>query len=224
MSSLKRSKWYMTWSGVALVAAGATTLVVNAGLTPLLRSDAPYATTAASTAFLWRQSFSALAALLLLSGSIGLYLRHDDRLGRFGAIAFVLALAGSTLLFAHEWSQVFFVRGLALAAPDILEELDATRALSLYDVGAIIALLTFTLGWILFSVSMLLRGVYARLGPILVIVGLFAAPFLSAALPFPWGAIAGSAVLGTGWMILGWRLLSHDDPRVPVQMNRSEKQ
>jgi hypothetical protein len=198
---------FMTWSGVALAAGGAITLLVNASLTPFLQTDAPYSATAAAVVFLWRQSLSALAALLLLFGSVGLHLRHAGPAGRFGAIAFELAFAGSALLLAYEWSQVFFVRDLALKAPELLEELETAEGLSLYDIGPVIAFATFTLGWILLSVSMLLARVYSRRGPILVIVGFFSVPILTAALPGAWGAILGNAVLGIGWMLLGYELL-----------------
>ena len=46
-----------------------------------------------------------------------------------------------------------------------------------------IAFLTFALGWLVFSISMILGGMYLRRGPILVIVGLLAAPILGAILP-----------------------------------------
>ena len=169
------------WSGVAIGAAGILTFGINAGLTPLLDSGAPFATTAASTLFLWRQSASALAALLLVVGSIGLFLRHADRVGGFGTMAFLSALVGSSLLLANEWCQVVFVRGLAIGAPETLEALDAAEGISPFDLGSLVAFAAFTLGWIALSVSMLRCGAHTRWGPALVIAGLFATPILSAA-------------------------------------------
>jgi hypothetical protein len=200
----------MAWSGVALLTGGALTILINAGLTPFLQSDAPDAVTAASAVFLWRQSLSALAAILLLAGAIGLYLRHADQAGRLGAIVFMITFVGSVMLFANEWCQVFFVRGLALTAPAVLEELDAAKGPSLLDLGAMIALVTFALGWILFSISMLLGSVYKRRGPILVITGFIGMPILGAFLPYPWGAIIGNAVLGAGWLVLGCELFKSE--------------
>jgi hypothetical protein len=199
---------YWRWSGIALAAGGAATFLINALLTPFLQFDASYATTAASTVFLWRQSLSALAVALLLFGSVGLYLRHADRFGRFGAAAFVPAFLGSAMLLANEWCQVFLVRDLALRAPEALETLEAAKGMSLYDAGAVIAFIVFTLGWILFSISMLLSRRYARRGPILVIAGFVVTPVLAAALPGAWGAIIGNAVLGAGWVVLGRELFA----------------
>ena len=198
----------LTWGGIAVMAGGALTLLVNVGLTPFLQPDAPYAETAASCVFLWRQGLSALAAVLILAGSVALYLHNADRAGRFGAIAFLFAFVGGALLLAHEWSQIFFVHEMALRAPDALTALEAAKGPSLFDIGAIIAFLAFVLGWIMFSVSMLLAGVYPRRGPILVIAGFCAAPILSAVLPDMWGAVIGNVVLGAGWIMLGHELFA----------------
>ncbi|MDH5271004.1 MAG: hypothetical protein OEY32_13875 [Candidatus Krumholzibacteria bacterium] len=193
---------------MAIGAAGILTFGINAGLTPLLDSGAPFATTAASTLFLWRQSASALAALLLVVGSIGLFLRHADRVGGFGTMAFLSALVGSSLLLANEWCQVVFVRGLAIGAPETLEALDAAEGISPFDLGSLVAFAAFALGWIAFSVSMLRCGAHTRWGPALVIAGLFATPILSAAVGPALGAACGSALLGAGWFIEGRELLS----------------
>ena len=202
----KTSTRYFAWTGIAVAAGGTLTLLINAGLTPFLQPDAPYPETAASSVFLWRQSLSALAALLLLVGSIGLYLFQADSAGRFGALAFGLAFVGSALLLANEWGQVFFVRELALKNPDVLQAFEDAQGPSLFDIGALIAITAFTLGWLAFSISILLARVYSRLGPILVIAGFFATPILGAALPGVVGLIVGNAVLGGGWMVLGREL------------------
>ncbi len=124
------------------------TFLINAGLTPFLPRGAPFVEVAASTVFLLRQGLSGVAAVLLLFGTVGLYLRQAGRDGRFGGAAFALAFLGSALLVAHEWSEVFLVRDLALRAPDALRALEAPGRPGLYDVGAMIALGTFTAGWI----------------------------------------------------------------------------
>jgi hypothetical protein len=199
---------HITWSGIAVVGGGALALLVNAGLTPFLDLEAPYAETAASSVFLWRQSLSALTAVLLLMGSVGLYLRQADRAARFGVVAFVVAFVGSALLLANEWCQIFFVRGLAIGAPQTLTALEAADGQNLFDIGAMISILVFSAGWIAFSISMLLSGVYSRRGPVLVIAGFFAIPILGAVLPGAWGLVAGNIVLGLGWILLGRELLA----------------
>lgn len=194
---------FMRCTGVALALGGALTLLINAGLTPLIPTHAAFAKTAASVIFLWRQGASALAAALLLLGSVGLYLRQAERAGRFGAVAFAMAFLGSGLLLAMEWAEVFLVRTLALRAPDALQALDAGHGLSGYDLGAMIAFGMFALGWIALAASTLRTGMLSRRAAGLVIAGLFATPLLGAALPGAWGAVAGNGILGLGWFWLG---------------------
>jgi hypothetical protein len=204
--TIEAGKRFFSYSGIAVALGGLLTILVNAGLTPLLDADAPYTETAVSSVFLWRQSLSALAAVLLLIGSVGLFLRQAGVSGRFGAIAFALAFLGSALLLGNEWCQIFFVRGLALRFPDTLRELESVKGPNLFDTGAMLALIVFSLGWIIFSVSMLLSGAYSRRGPIMVMAGFIAIPVLGAALPDMWGLIVGNLVLGCAWILLGREL------------------
>ncbi len=59
----------------------------------------------------------------------------------------------------------------------------------------------------MFSVSMLLCGLYAHRGPLVVIAGFLVNPILDMALPDVWGPIVGNAVLGSGWIVPGYELL-----------------
>lgn len=205
MSSLdiRTPPGFLHLTGIALAAAGGLTFLINAGLSPLLSSDASFAETAVSTLFGWRQSLSALAAVLLVFGSVGLYLAQAERLGRFGAIAFVAACVGSMLLLATEWAQIFLMRELATDAPEVLNALDEGEGLGPYTLGFLIALAVFTLGWIALAAATLRAGVFSRRGPILVIAGFFAIPILGGLVPGMWGMAAGNAVLAAGWILLG---------------------
>ena len=193
-------------AGSALVLAGALTFLINTGLTPFLPRHVPFAETAASSVFLWRQSASALAAALLLFGSVGLYLRHAERAGPFGAVAFAGAFLGSALLLATEWSEVFLVRDLALRAPEALKVLDSGKHPNIYDLGALIPLGVFTLGWIGLAASTLRTSTtMSRRAAGLVIAGFFTIPLLGALLGL-WGVVLGNGVLAAGWLGLGYDL------------------
>ena len=191
------------WAGLALAGGGALTFLINAALTPALLSHAPFAQTAASSLFLWRQSASALAAALLLFGAVGVYVCQADRLGAGGLLAFVMSLLGSSLLLATEWTEIFLVRTLAVRAPDALNALDSGHGMNFYDIGSMAALSLFMLGWLAMATASIKAGVLARGAAGLVIAGLFAIPLLSAALRMPWGPIAGNAILGAGWVWMG---------------------
>jgi hypothetical protein len=186
------------WTGVALSLGGALTVLINAGLTPLLPGRLPLGDAAALPVFAWRQGSSAVAAAFLLFGSIGLILAQWRRAGLWGTLWFVLAFLGTALLLANEWGEVFVVRALALRSPLSLRAIDTGSGISLYDVGAMIALGAFTLGWLGFAGWTLRAGLLARGAAVLVIAGFLAIPLLAAVLHV-WGAVAGNVILGVGW-------------------------
>ncbi len=189
------------WSSVALGGGGIVTIVLNVAFTPFMTPGAPFAEAAASTLYLWRQSASALAAGLLLFGSIGLYLRLSGRTGIPGAAAFVVAFFGTALLLAWEWVDVFVLRPLAFRAPAALQTLEEAPGIDLYDLGALIPVSTFALGWLALAVVTLRSGLFPRRAPQLVIAGFFLAPLLTPVLGL-WAPAAGSVVLGAGWLWL----------------------
>src|SRR5215210_3860518 len=201
---------FLRSAGRALVAGGIMTIIVNAVITPFLPGHVTFAETAASTPFLWRQSAAALAAVLLLFGSVGVYLAHDGKRGPFAAIAFALAFVGSALLLATEWTQMFDIRDFAMRAPDVMEKLDAAKGVSWPDVGAIIAFGTFVAGWIALCASTIRSTALARGAAVTVIVGFFATPLLQSALPSPWGPALGNTLLGSGWIWLGLSMTSKE--------------
>lgn len=191
------------WTGAALVCGGALTILVNAILTPLLPAHVPFAASASSWVFLWRQGASAVAAACLMFGAVGVHLAQVERSGRLGAATFALALLGSALLLATEWNEVFVITDLARRAPGALNALEAGGGMHRGDVGAMIAFGAFTLGWIGLAIATVRAHVLPRRAAWLVILGLFVIPALGAAFG-RWGAVAGNAVLGAGWCWLGW--------------------
>jgi len=198
------SKVFFQVAAIALIGGGALTLLINVFLTPALPHNVSFATTAASIIFLWRQSASALAAALLLIGCVGLYLRQAERAGYFGVLAFTLALVGTALALGIEWREVFDVHDFARRAPDTLNALDAQKGLSLSNIGALIAISTFVLGWILLAIATLRTRAANRIAAWLVIAGFLVTPLLRPVLPAVWGAAVGNAILGSGLAWLGY--------------------
>lgn len=195
-------------AGLALICAGVLNVVTNSVLTPLLPRGASFAHTVASPAFAWRQSAASVCAVLLLFGTVGLYLRLLEKVGKGGAVAFALAFCGSALLLGVEWSQLFDLRDFARRAPDALDALNAAHGPSLSDIGGLIVLGVFSIGWLaLAGVTIGARSV-SRVAASLVVAGFFLIPLLHPILPGLLGAIVGNIVLGVGWMWLGielWR-------------------
>ncbi|MBT8065614.1 MAG: hypothetical protein KJO09_00125 [Gammaproteobacteria bacterium] len=193
------------FSGVATAAGGILLIIVNAVFTPMLDLEVAFTEMMASNAYVWRLSLAAVAVFLLMAGAPGLHAHQAARSGLFGKVAFGLTFLGCALLFAHEWAQVFYVHSLAVGAPDALQAIEDAEGMNLYDAEAIIALLTFTFGWIAFAASMIRTGVFTRWGPILIILGFFATPLLTAMTSVKLGGALGNAVLGSGFILLGWQ-------------------
>ena len=89
---------YLGAGGLVVLTGGMLMALVNAGLTPFLPIDAPFAELAASRIFAWRQSLAIVTTLLLCLGSVPLYLGHVERSGPAGAVAFLVAFTGSAFL------------------------------------------------------------------------------------------------------------------------------
>ena len=198
--------------GAALAAAGVLVFLINAGVSPLLPSDAAFSETASTRVFAWRMALATLNAVLLVFGSLGLYLRQASRFSGFGTIAFVLAFVGSVLLVATEWAQLFLVRDLAIDWPRALDGLDGGEAVSRYSVGFLVALVTFTLGWLALAVATARAGVLSRRGALLVVAGFVVIPVLGGVAGL-WGMIAGNGVLGAGGVLLGWEIFRGESAR-----------
>lgn len=195
-------------AGLALICAGVLNVVTNSVLTPLLPRGVSFARTVGSPAFAWRQSVASACAVLLLFGSVGLYLRLSEKAGKPGAVAFGLAFCGSALLLGVEWSQLFDLRDFARRAPEALDALNAKHGLSLSDIGGLVVLGTFTIGWLALAGAAIWSRVVSRMAAGMVIAGFFLIPMLQPLLPGLLGAIVGNVVLGGGWMWLGvelWR-------------------
>lgn len=193
-------------AGLALICGGALNMVTNSVLTPLLPRGVSFAHTVASTAFAWRESVASMCAVLLLFGTVGLYLRLSEKVGKPGAVAFALAFCGSALLLGVEWSQLFDLRDFARRAPDALDALNAKHGMSLSDIGGLIVLSIFTIGWLALAGVTIRARIVSRIAASLVIAGFFLIPLLHPLLPGPVGAIMGNVVLGVGWMWLGLEL------------------
>ncbi|MFL6195253.1 MAG: hypothetical protein ACJ75H_13845 [Thermoanaerobaculia bacterium] len=194
---------FVRLTGAALAAGGALVALLNLALTPRMVNGAPFEQTAVSTVYLWRQSLSLLAVGLLLFGCIGLYLSQAERGRRFGAVAFVAAFVGSTLIVAWEWVNIFVLRELALRAPDALAALEEAKGINLYDLGALIPVSLYTLGWLALAAWTWRVTPALRIPAALVVVGIFAIPLLSAAIGPGWGGALGNAILGCGFCLLG---------------------
>ena len=202
-------KKIMEYCGFALVMAGLFFAIPNTIILPFVDFGAPFSELMTSIPFLYRMIFAALTAAFLLFGTFGVYLHHIDidRARRFRDITFIIAFLGSAFMFANEWHQIFVLPEIAHRSPEVVDELGASNQTGRYAIGAMTAFSTFSLGWILFSVSLLIGGKLKRLGPALVIAGFFVIPLFSGLFSPVIGGIFGGITLGVGFSLIGIEII-----------------
>ncbi len=139
----------------------------------------------------------------LAVGLIALHERLAPRIGRFGLVAFLVALTGTMTQGGNMWFDGFAAPWLAEVAPQVI---DSEKTITLV-VGALAAYLLFALGWMLFGIALL----RARVGPVLIPVAIIIAGALGyqSGLP-PYGVPIGLAVAALGAHLL------HADRPVPT--------
>ncbi|MCF7559487.1 hypothetical protein L3X39_02470 [Sabulilitoribacter multivorans] len=197
------------YSGVSLILGGLFFAIPNTVILPFVDFEAPFSELLTSTPFFYRMIFAALTVAFLLFGSIGVYLNHShiERVRKFRQTTFILAFFGSAFMFANEWHQIFVLPEIAILSPDMVDKLGSSVQTGSYAIGAMIALATFSFGWILFSISLLVSKKLKRIGPALVIVGFLIIPLISGIFTPVIGGIVGGVILGIGFSLIGIELL-----------------
>ncbi len=194
---------FYRWLSLSLAAGGAVALIVHVVITPLVPSSEGFEVVASSSAFLWRQSLSAVVAAFILLGAAEILWRPAQGAPRWAAPAAALAMLGSAALIAQEWGEVFIVRALALAEPAALVRLDSAPGIDSYDLGAMIALGLFTAGCLALIAAALRTSGGAKAGPWLVLAGFFLIPLGGALTHSVLGSIPGDVVMDLGWILWG---------------------
>jgi|GEM_PF-1658153 len=196
-------------SAYSLMVAGASLIITNVILTPLIGDQQAFVDTVQSSIFIGRMSFAALTAALMLFGTVGLYLFQSASSNRLTDVSFPLAFLGSALLLANEWNQLFTIPALAKQNAEALIQLDS-GGMSSYDIGAIAALLTFTFGWTLFSIAMLREGVFSRIGPTCILAGFVLTPVLTSFMHPILASAIGNSIIAFALIMLGRELIRRD--------------
>jgi hypothetical protein len=125
--------------------------------------------------------------VFVLLGLVGLYLRQANSAGRFGLVAFLIALAGTGLMIASDWSEVFTAPILYDLAPELFE----TSPPALIMAGFILNFVTETLGWLLFGIATFRARVLPRPAALLVAAG----PLIPLMIDIPWSFVFGNAAI-----------------------------
>ena len=196
---------FIKGSGVALLFGAVTLILMNIFLTPayIASFQEGEAIARSSQIHLIRLSVALIIALLLLYGSVGLHLVQASKAGLFGTIAFLVAFVGNSLLFAVEWSNLFILRAVAQTSPETFLALNES---SLMTSGFAAGVGIFSLGWLLFSVSIWRTKIFPRWAALLTLAGLILIPILGITPLGITGQVVGNAIFGLGLSGLGYFL------------------
>jgi hypothetical protein len=184
------------WSGLAAMVAAALWVVGDLLNLTLLFSTEPFSEEAQTGSYLFRQALFLLGVVLLLVGLVGLYAHQSQAAGALGLVGFLVAFAGTVLVAGFIWAGTFVAPALATEAPEFLDAGPPP--------GYFPALVTCSVGWLLFGIAALRARVFPRWATILLIVG--AVLFV---LPLPLTAIVLSVAVG------GWASVSSRADRPP---------
>ncbi|MDP9479311.1 MAG: hypothetical protein M3R38_27135 [Actinomycetota bacterium] len=182
------------WGAPATMLGGALTVIANL-MSPFIVDFNNLSGSTATNAYAFHHALLMLATLLLLGGIPGLQARQSEAAGRLGWAGFLVAFVGTVLLVAHFWGQAFIAPAVAVEAPELIDE---PPALLIAEI--MLSFLLFSLGWILFGVSMLRARVYPRVAAGLLIAG--------AIMPIVLTVPGSALVLGVALTWLGYTLSS----------------
>ena len=189
--------------------AGITLLFLNIVFTPQVLAIESYADMVVSNAYAWRLGFSCLTVLVLILASPGVYQLYCQKTGQHikGIILLMALLIGNSFLLAHEWNQFLFIRELGISFPDTLEQLNELEGFSLYDLSAIIGISLFFLGWVVSAILLWKAQILNGYVTLLILIGLVASPLLATIIPLVYAGMVSSLLLGSGWFLLGQKLV-----------------
>jgi len=143
--------------------------------------------------------FSAAYAItfpLILIALVALYWREALEAGRFGAVAFCIAVTGTVALAGDMWFEGFASPWIARVTPEMFS---ADRTGSSLVKAWLVTVVLFALVWALFGIA----SWRARVFPVALSIALGVAGLIGfmAAMP-PWGVPLGLAVAALGvWLI-----------------------
>lgn len=153
------------WSGLAAF-LGAVLLLISdlLSFTVLTGNLNEIATT---NAYLADGGMRLLGGILLLLGLVGLYARQAEESGAMGLVAFLVAFAGTALIFGTWWTNTFVPPSLATEAPRLLQ----AGPSGTLGFGFTMSFALAALGWLLFGLVSFRTRVYPRVATVLLMVG-----------------------------------------------------
>jgi hypothetical protein len=196
-----RTSTLIRCGGLSALLAGAIGFVGEIALF-ITTGGLPYSEAAVTTAWAAFTAVMALSTALAMLGLVAIYARQAQVMGKFGAVAFVLAVIGTLMAFGHQWTGTFVVPVLAEQTPDFLDAVTADTTTILAG-GVFLSMFLMALGWFLLGLASLKARVFPAIPNWLVLVGAFLVLGLSLA-EFDLDKLVFN--VGLAWM--GWWLWS----------------
>jgi hypothetical protein len=186
------------WGGLAAMLAGVA--FVTADLLSLsIYPKFPAVESLTSGVYAVQSVLKLLAAVLLLVGLFGLYIRQAEAAGILGLAGFLIALTGTVLMIGAFWATAFFAPFVAAGDPAWFDAGEGpTGRLA---VAFAVSDAFFVLGWSLFGIATLKARIYPRVAAVLLVVG--AVPVLGTLLVvgFPTSIMFSAAVAWLGYAL-----------------------
>jgi hypothetical protein len=157
----------------------------------------------------WRFSFLGLSIIeslevvfiiLLLLGSIGIYIRQREASGMFGFLGFLFAFMGTAWSVGQRWASAFVFSGLSASVPETLYRLTLPPPI-MATIGVYIGIILLPLGWVLFGLASLRAKVFPIWSWIFVLIGITVTPIIP---------VIGYVVSGIGWSWIGYSLVKSE--------------
>lgn len=160
-----RSTELIRWSGLAAI-LGVALLIISDLLALTVFSGDPVEIVTTG-AYLADGTTRVLAGVLLLLGLVGLYARQAEASGVPGLVAFLVAFAGTALIFGTWWTNAFVAPVLAQENSRLLE----TGPTGVLNVAFTLSFALGAVGWLLFGLVSLRTRVYPRAAVITLMAG-----------------------------------------------------
>lgn len=190
-----QTKSLIRWGGLAALVASIISIAIEIALIVTIRSLA-YSAAALTSEWPILYVLRLVAVILLMLGLFAIFTRQRQEMGTLGVVAFVIAVAGTMLIFGFAWALTFTFPAMAETVPSFLDAFAAAPS-----VGVVLTLFLVTIGWLLLGIASLRAKVFPSVASWVVIVGSFLALVLNVmGAPMSW------LVFDVGVIWMGWWL------------------
>lgn len=147
-------------------------------------------------------------AVLALYGLVGIFARQGERNGRFGTVAFIVAMLGTALMLTGTDVETFIIPFIGLSAPQVMEGPPPIGQMLAWAAASLV----FAIGYILEGIAVIRAGVLPRgAGALLALGGLVLGIGAAATGMLPPVLLLGALLFGFALAWTGYALWSNPE-------------